>query len=139
VRSCKAELLGRKAWVNGPEVLCSRFLKEPNALVLLARERSKLHDALVVVEQIGLTDAADPMPEIGRGPGEVLIFLRSATLRHAPDGRRISCTPGESVGVTGFVPDLCGVTADSVSYSGGNAKAPTVRLKTALYLKGEPN
>lgn len=139
-RSCKSEFRSADGkWIEGPKERCTPFLAEPTALLRAAREKSKLHDAEVVMEVRVSTDPAAIQP-VAQSPGEVLVFLRNASMTFAVDGKRTSCTKGEGVGFEGYKDDPCAdpkyaQVPDPILKAGVVSQ---VRLLWAIYLKGEP-
>jgi TonB family protein len=142
VRSCKAELFHDEQWLEEPPSVCEEFLNGSTGVLAAAREKSKLHDALVVIESWSVRSAERAIPKIGRRQGEVLIGLRSATVSYDANGKRTDCEAGESYGFPEMMEDVC--TTDSTG--GVPTEIPTttgaienLRMVSALYLKDEPN
>ena len=110
-------------------------------LLLVFRGGSKLHDAEVVLETAIWTSPDTALPAVATNPGEVLVYLRSATVSFAADGEISGCTPGESFGIKAFRPDPCAHPSQLVlqqDLKPGTVARP-VRMRWAVYLKNEPN
>lgn len=143
VRSCRTEFFYDERWHDAPQQLCDDFLKRGTGLLTAAREKSKLHDALVVLETWTVTTPGKSMPNVGRGAGETLVAVRSATVRYSADGKRIDCTSGESFGFPGVSDDVCatnvkgGIPFQMPQRDGGPIE--NLRMLEAIYLKGEPS
>ncbi len=142
MRDCTPEFrVAAEKWIEGPKEQCAAFADKAGAVLLAARETSKLHDAHVVLEARAFFDASETMPPVANGPGDRLVYLRSVTMSFDPSGKRLSCTRGESVGTLDFRADPCAdPTFDKLPpemLQAGMA-AETVRFVWAIYLKNEP-
>lgn len=140
LRSCKAEAFIEGFWHEGPPEMCEEVGESDPQLRRAVREKSKLHDAVVVTETRVLTEATEVMPNVGRRRGEVLVVLRSARMSFTPDGKRTSCLTLESIGFEGQN-DVCAkpseITLKPPPEMIGKADLD-VRLLNAIYLSGEP-
>lgn len=142
IRSCKAEILVDQEWVDAPKELCEESLKHGKGMLAFARERSKLHDALIVSETWVVTTPGRTVPSVGDRPGEVLVFRRSGTASYSAEGKRISCANGESLGFEGYMDDVCAPHPAS-AFPLEMRKPPGKPLEQfqvfwAIYLKDEP-
>jgi TonB family protein len=142
VRSCRPEFrVAADQWIEGSKERCAPFAERAQVLLLAAREQSKLHDAHVVLEERAFTDASEEMPPVGTDPGDILVYLRRATMSFDPSGKRTSCTKGESFGAVDFRAEPC---ADPTFYQlppnmmRAGVAAENVRFLWAIYLKNEP-
>lgn len=142
VRSCKAEILFDQKWVEAPQELCEQSLKHGKGILAFARQRSKLYEALIVSETWVVVTPGHTIPSVGRQPGEVLIFLRSGSASYSAEGKRISCTKGESVGFEGYMDDVCephrasGLLLEMPKPPGRPIEK--MQIMWAIYLKDEP-
>lgn len=141
LRSCKSELrLKIGSWMELPAKHCEEFASNYAGLLSLLRTKSKLHDAHVVLEARGFSDASEQMPPIAPDPNDSLIFLRRAVVQFDSGGKLISCTITESQGNMGSAPDPC---ADPTVYRRPPGlpeewtSAGPVHLLWAIYLKNE--
>lgn len=142
-RSCKSEVFADGKWMEAAPTACEEFLKRSFYLLRLAKEKSKVEDSLVVAETWVLTTSERPIPDIGRRPGEVLLVRREASASYDSDGKRINCATGERYGLPAAPADVCtegapGAMPTQVSLPDGTP-LPDVRMRSALYLKDEPN
>lgn len=141
LRECKSELRVRAGeWVAMPKDRCADFAEKSAALLRLVRGKSKLHDAHAVLEARVFVDPAEAMPPVANDPGDVLIYLRRATMHFDPSGKRTSCSIEESSGDPGLGTDPCLNSAlDRLPPGATEAgKAPgSVQFLWAIYLKNE--
>lgn len=141
VRNCKSEVFLDGKWSDGPEQFCADVTARDAGLIENVAEKSRAYEPLVVFEAWTVSSAGRQIPNVGRGRGEMLVGLRSASASYAADGSRTHCTPGESVGFPGMGENPCEVGSpglpDHVGPAPGKAER-TVRFLTAIYLKGEP-
>jgi TonB family protein len=143
VRSCKVEFFYSEQWHEAPQSLCDEFLKRGTGLLAAVRAKSKVHDALVVLETWTFTTPGKPIPSVGRGAGETLVALRSATASYSVDGKRTGCTSGESFGFPGVLDDVCvanvegGIPLEMPQRDGEPVE--NLRVLEAIYLKDEPS
>lgn len=142
IRSCKAETITEDQWIESPWGGCDEYLAAHRIALAAARERSRVHDALVISEVWSIVTPSKFIPNVGRHPGEVLIALRSAVATYAPDGTRTTCAMEEKFGFPGNMEDLCpiehGGLPEQTSQS-SERPVETLRVVSALYLKDEPN
>ena len=80
-------------------------------------------------------------PAVANNPGDVLVFLRTATLNFAADGKIISCTPGEGPGPTAYPRDPCGNPAKQIAAETSKLGmvSSQIWIRWAVFLKNEPN
>jgi TonB family protein len=140
IRDCQSQVFLDGRWSEGPPQFCKNLISSDTGLVMAVAQSSDAYEPVVVFETWIAATGERPIPDLGRGEGEKLFALRSATATFGADGSRLSCTPGESVGVPEAEANPCEVPA--IGLPDQLQPAPekplrTVRFESAIYLEGE--
>jgi TonB family protein len=138
VRCSKEEFrVAAGQWIE--EERCAEWAEGSPAVLLAAREHSKLHDAHMVLEVRMYTDASEQMAPVGTSPGDKLVFLRRATMSYDRSGKRTGCTNGESFGLDPKPQPCADPEFDQLPPNMMRAAAgASIRFLWAIYLKNEP-
>ncbi len=139
LRNCVLSAKLEADWTVAPPGACEQDREYQLESLLRWREGSKLHDAVIVDEQLLILDANEPWPTPGQGPGEKLIAIRALQMTFGPDGSLKSCSVVRSSGLEEENTDMCSQSEAYLGEIAADRKAETsMRFVTAVYLANEP-